>query len=58
MCPEIKVEGSVKLHYDGKEIELTTGDHKISDIRLKSGVTPIGVSGIGSVVFKYKEADI
>lgn len=58
LCPEIKVEGSVKLHYDGKEIELTTGDHKISDIRLKSGVTPIGVSGIGSVVFKYKEADI
>lgn len=58
LCPEIEVKGNITLHYNDETIPLTTGTYKISDIRLKSGVTPIGVSGVGSVTFTYKEADI
>ena len=58
LCPEITVTGNIKLHYNGSEIPLAKGTYKIREIRLKSGVNLIGVSGAGSVSFLYREADI
>lgn len=56
--PEIIVTGSVNIIYDGVKTPLTTGSYKISDIRLRRGVNIIGVSGNGSVTFKYREGDL
>lgn len=58
LCPEIIVNGSVTLYFNGSETLLTTGSYKVSDLKLKQGSNVIGVSGNGSVVFKYKEADL
>ncbi len=58
LCPEITVNGSVTLYFNGSETLLTTGSYKVSDLKLKQGSNVIGVSGNGSVVFKYKEADL
>lgn len=58
LCPEIVVNGSVTLYFNGSETLLTTGSYKVSDLKLKQGNNIIGVSGNGSVVFKYKEADL
>lgn len=58
LCPIITITGSVTLIYKGVEIPLTEGDYKIVDIKLRQGVTVIGVSGNGSATFTYKEADL
>lgn len=58
LCPEIIVNGSVTLYFNGSETLLTSGSYKVSDLKLKQGSNVIGVSGNGSVVFKYKEADL
>ena len=58
LCPEIDVVGTVKVSYDGVTTSLTTGTYKVSDIKLKSGVNVVGVSGNGTVSFTYREADL
>ena len=58
LSPNITVKGSVTLFYDGLETLLTTGSYKVSDLKLRQGVNVIGVSGNGSVIFTYKEADL
>jgi hypothetical protein len=58
LSPVITVVGSVDLTYNGNKISLTQGTYKIPDIRLYQGVNMIGVSGYGSVIFTYKEADL
>lgn len=58
LCPEITVTGSVDITYNGVKTTLNSGSYKISDIKLRQGVNIIGVSGIGSVIFTYKEADL
>lgn len=58
LCPEIDVVGTVKVGYNGVTTSLTTGTYKISDIKLKSGVNVIGVSGNGTVSFTYREAEL
>jgi hypothetical protein len=58
LVPEIEVKGSVKLEYEGATAELTHGTYKVSNIKLKTGVNTITVSGNGSVTFRYREATI
>ena len=58
LCPVITVNNSVEITYEGRKWGLTSGVHKISDIRLRQGVNIIGVSGNGSVTFTYREADL
>lgn len=58
LCPEISVSGTVDITYNGVKTTLITGTYKISDIKLYHGVNIIEVSGNGSVVFAYKEADL
>ena len=58
LTPDIEVVGAIDITYGDSKISLIDGVYKISDIRLKQGVNVIGVSGNGSVTFKYKEADL
>ena len=58
LTPDIEVVGAIDIIYDNNKISLVDGVYKITDIRLKQGVNMIGVSGTGSVTFKYKEAEL
>lgn len=58
LTPDIDVVGAIDIIYNDTKISLIDGFYKIPDIRLKQGVNIIGVSGDGSVTFKYKEADL
>lgn len=58
VCPDIAVTGSVEISYNGGSTTLTDGSYKISDIRLYQGSNIVEVSGVGTVTFTYKEADL
>jgi hypothetical protein len=58
LFPIITVYGSVEISYNGQKSALTAGIYKFSDIKLRQGVNIIGVSGNGSVIFSYREADL
>jgi hypothetical protein len=58
LCPLITVSGTVTIIYNDTEAVLTSGSYKISDIKLYQGSNIIGVSGNGSVIFTYREADL
>lgn len=56
--PTITVTGSVSIGYNGTTIDLSEGTYKITDIKLYQGVNIVSVSGNGTVIFTYKEADL
>ena len=58
LCPVITVTGNVNITYNGNTTSLFTGTYKIPDIKLRQGANIIGVSGVGSVSFSYREADL
>lgn len=58
LCPTIAVTGSVTISFGDFSQELTTGVYKITDLRLRHGVTVIGVTGSGTVTFTYREATL
>lgn len=58
LCPTITITGAVGITYKGVTTALTTGNYKISDIKLRQGVNMIGVSGAGSAIFTYQEAEL
>ena len=58
LSPIITVTGNIKITYNDIETNLSDGDYKISDIKLRHGANIIGVSGVGTVTFTYKEADL
>ena len=58
LCPDIEVDGSVLLTYDGGTVELTTGSHKVTGFKLRQGCSIVSVSGSGSVTFVYREATL
>ena len=58
LCPTITVDGYASIVCDQIDTALTRGVYKISDIKLRQGVNIIEVSGLGSVTFTYKEADL
>ncbi len=58
LCPDIQVEGTVKLTYDGASVDLSTGSYKVADIKLRQGDSVVGVSGNGTVTFTYREATL
>ena len=58
LCPTITVNGKATITIDGfAPIELITGVHIISDLKLKQGATVVKVSGSGTVTFTYREAE-
>lgn len=58
VCPNINIVGNVNIIIGGVVNSLSTGDYKISSLKLKHGYNIVNVSGSGSVTFKYREADI
>lgn len=58
LCPDIRVEGTVTLTYDGASVQLQTGSYKVADIKLRQGANVVGVSGTGTVTFVYREATL
>ena len=58
LCPTLTVSGSVNVEIDGLSTDLTTGEYKITNLKLKTGVNIVKVSGSGSVTFTYREADL
>ena len=58
LSPTITVTGSVTISYNGSTVDLTAGAYRITDIKLYRGVNIVTVSGTGTVIFTYKEADL
>lgn len=58
LCPDIRVEGTVTLTYEGASVQLQTGSYKVADIKLRQGANVVGVSGNGTVTFTYREATL
>lgn len=56
--PTVTVTGSVSIGYNGTTIDLSEGTYKITDIKLYQGVNIVSVSGNGTVIFTYREADL
>lgn len=58
VCPVVNVTGAVSVIFNGATTSLTEGSYKLTDIRLRQGVNVIGVSGVGTVTFVYREAEL
>lgn len=58
LCPAIKIDGTVSITANGVTTELTEGTYKITDIRLAPGVNAVDLTGAGTVVFIYREAEL
>lgn len=58
VSPNINIVGNVNIIVGGVVNSLSTGDYKISTLKLKHGYNIVNVSGSGTITFKYREADI
>lgn len=58
LCPDIHVSGSLDITYDGITTSATTGDFKISTLKLRQGINVISVTGNGHIGLRYREADL
>lgn len=58
IIPDIQVVGNVTIVIDGAAKSLSNGSYKITNLKLKKGSTVVEVSGVGSITFSYREADI
>lgn len=58
VCPLITVTGQAFLKFGEKTVYLMNESRKFSDLKLVPGVNVVAVSGIGSITFTYREADL
>lgn len=58
LCPLITVDGLVNITVDGNTTALESGSCKIAQLKLRQGTNVVGVSGVGTVVFTYREGDL
>lgn len=58
VCPTITVTDSAFVYFDGAKTTLTSGEWKLSNIKLRHGANVVGVSGAGTIQFDYREADL
>lgn len=58
VCPSIIVADEATVTFSGGEVHLGEGTHKVLDLQLHEGETPVTVSGTGSVTFVYQEGDL
>lgn len=58
VCPTIICTGETTLTVAGGEYALSEGTHKVLDLQLHEGDTPVTVSGAGAVAFVYQEGDL
>lgn len=55
LTPDITVTGSITIAFNSTSVSLTAGTYKLTSLKLKSGNTPITLSGSGTVSFTYRE---
>lgn len=58
VCPSIIVTDEATVTISGGEFVLGEGTHKVLDLQLHEGETPVTVSGTGAVAFVYQERDL
>lgn len=58
VCPTITVVGTVTITYNDLEVKLNDGTYKLSHIKLKRGNNILSLSGSGTVIITYREADL
>ena len=58
LCPELHVEGQVVVAFDSLSAELSTGEYKVAEFKLRQGANLVHVEGNGSVEFIYREATL
>lgn len=58
VTPTVTVTGTVTLTYEGTSVTLSDGSYRVSNFKLYQGVNVIGVSGSGTVVISYREAEL
>ena len=58
VCPSIVVTDEATVTVSGDEFVLAKGTHKVLDLQLHEGETPVTVSGTGAVYFVYQERDL
>lgn len=58
LIPELTVVGSATIIFDNHSNSLSDGTYKIVDLRLKTGATPITVSGSGTLKIVYREGSL
>ena len=59
LCPTITTTGNVGIMMGKVTASFATaGTYKVSDFKLRQGVNIIGVYGLGSATFSYREADL
>ena len=58
VCPAIICTGESLVVFNGNEYVLSPGTHKVLDIQLHEGETPVTVSGTGKITFQYQEGDL
>lgn len=56
VCPDITVDGSVTIGFNGLTAELSDTVGKLADLRLRQGANVVHVTGNGTVTFTYTEA--
>lgn len=56
VIPTLKVTGTIKINFDSFSVSLSEGTHKILDLKLRSGVKILTISGNGTLVLSYREA--
>ena len=58
LSPILSVTDNVTITYGGVATKLSTGTYQMSNLKLYHGVNVVTVSGDGTVVFTYREADL
>lgn len=58
VCPSIIVTDEATVTFSGSEVAMGEGTHKVLDLQLHEGETPVTVSGTGAVAFVYQEGDL
>ena len=56
--PTVKVDGSVTITYGDFSIGLKSGEYSLPDIKLEKGFNIVTLTGSGTLIFTYKEADL
>lgn len=56
--PDLTVTGTVTLTFEGASVKLAAGSYRIADLKLTHGANVVGLTGSGSVTFKYREASL
>lgn len=56
LIPTLTVNGSVNLTVGSSSVALSSGQYKLTSLKLKPGATTISVSGSGTLIVSYREA--